>query len=450
MHLLDPKFRPSLEQLESRETPANLTATFDALTHTLTVDGDGDNNQLQIRAVAADATQFLLSSPTDTINTVAADFLTPTGVKNITVRMFTGNDSTTISNASGPVTVKQNLTIHGGKGANSVSATDLSVGGNLNLLNGTNTTSADNMNIFNLKVGGSLTINNGDGDTSTTIWRNVPGLSFVRGNVLLTNGSGRDFTFLVDTNVGGNVNVINGLPNAAGVAGSTRIFNESNTTARSVIGGNVSFSYLAGNTDLRDGIWDMHILGNVTFNHGPGEFTTFVDGYRTNVPVKINGKLTLTGTGANQINLGTGWANTGVVVGGALSVQGGPGNDTLALSELAVGGATQLKLGKGTNTLTIDDSDFGGTFTLRSGAGVDTVNVDTTAGTERATTFAKAVLMFLGDGADTVTRAGGADVNQRIVFYRSFVIHHGAGLSTTTFTLSQEISPFGGLIQFLV
>jgi hypothetical protein len=386
----------------------------------------------------------------DTINGISGDLLSATGVKNITVRMFTGNDSTTISNASGPVTVKQNLTIHGGKGANSVSTTDLKVVRQLNLLNGTNSTGVDATLLTNLIVGGSLTINNGDGDTSTGIQRSSAGLSFIRGNVFVTNGSGSDTNYIIDTNIGGGGNFNNGLPNAGGVAGSTRIFNSFNTTARSVINGSVSVSYLAGNTNIWDGIWDTHVLGNVAFNHGPGTFATYLDGYSTSVPVKINGNLTLTGTGINQISLGTGWDRTGLIVGGALSVRGGPADDILTLYKLAVGGATQLTLGKGVNTVTIDDSDFGGAFTLRSGAGVDTVNVDSTAGTERATTFAKNVLMFLGDGADSVTRAGGADVNQRIVFYRSFVIHHGAGLDVTTFTMAQEISPFGGLIQFLV
>jgi hypothetical protein len=436
--------------LEDRNAPANLTTSFNPLTRTLTVTGDGDNNPLHIRAVSGDTTRFLLSSPVDTINHVTGDYLSPAGVKNLTVKMLGGDDSVTFDNAAGPVAVRKSVTIYGGVGANTVSATDLTVGRSLTILNGTNTTGTDTTNIFNLRVGGSLTINNGDGDTSTTIWRNAPGLSYVRGNVLLTNGSGRDFTYLVDTSVGGSVKVNNGLPNAGGVAGSTRIFNERNSTARSVIGGSVSVSYRAGNTDLRDGIWDMHVLGNVTFNHGPGAFTTFVDGYRTTLPVKIGGKLTLTGTGANVINLGTGWANTGVAVGGALSVLCGPVNDTLKLNEVAVGGATLLNLGNGNNTATIDDSDFGGTFTLKATSGADAVNLDTTAGTTQATTFVGAVLMYLGDGGDTVTREGAADANQRIVFYRSFVIHHGPGADTTTSNAAQEISPFGLAVQYVV
>jgi hypothetical protein len=444
------RFRPSLEQLEVRETPANLTVTFDPLTSKLTVDGDADNNQLEIRAVVGDATRFLLSSPTDTINGLAGDLLSETGVKTIAVRMFAGDDGTTINNVSGPVTVKRNLMIQGGKGANYVIATDLSVGKNLNILNGTNTTSMDLALLTNLKVEGFLTINNGDGDTRTIISRDSAGLSYVRGNYRLTNGSGREFATLIDTNVGGSVKIDNGLPDAAGIAGNTRIFNELNTTARSVIGGNVSVSYLAGNTDNWDGIWDMHVLGNVTFSHGTGAFTTYFDGYATSLPVKINGNLTLTGTGANQMNLGTGWDEAGLVVGGALSVQCGPVNDVLTLYQLVVRGATQLKLGNGDNSLTIDDSDFGGAFRLNTNAGADQVHLETVAGTTRATTFAKSVLMLQGDGPDSVARVGSADANQRIVFYRSFVIHHGPGADVTTTFLTQEISPFGDVIQWLI
>ena len=38
-------------------------------------------------------------------------------------------------------------------------------------------------------------------------------------------------------------------------------------------------------------------LGNVTFNHGPGTATTYLDGYQTSLPVIVRGNLRLTGSG---------------------------------------------------------------------------------------------------------------------------------------------------------
>jgi hypothetical protein len=259
----------------------------------------------------------------------------------------------------------------------------------------------------------------------------------------VTNGSGWDRTDLVDTNVGGSVKVSNGLPDANGTAGNTLIYNFFNATTRSVIGGSVSVAYIAGNTVTWDGIFETHVLGNVTFNHGTGVFTTHLDA------VKIGGKLTLTGTGANQINLGT-WSGVGLIVGGPMTVLGGPAIDTVTLNKVAVGGATLIKLGDGPNTVTINDSDFGGIFTLITGAGEDTINLDTGVGTSTATTFVREVRMFLGDGVDTVNRAGNADANQRIVFYRTFVIRHGLGGDVFSSTAEKEIAPFGGFILWLV
>ena len=41
-----------------------------------------------------------------------------------------------------------------------------------------------------------------------------------------------------------------------------------------LIGGNVAVTNSSGNVSEYDGIWDTEVLGNVTFNHGPGEFMT--------------------------------------------------------------------------------------------------------------------------------------------------------------------------------
>jgi hypothetical protein len=443
--------RRSIELLEGRDVPTNLTATFDPASHTLSIKGDGASNQLQILAVVGDTTRFVLRSPTDTINNRGGDYQSATGVQIITIKMLDGDDSITVNNANGPVSVTKNLTINGGAGANAVTATDLNVRQNFSIVNGTNTTGADANILTHLTVGGSLAVNNGDGDTTTVVNRSTAGLSFVQGSINVTNGVGKDATRINDTNVGGNVSVRNGEPNSGNVAGSTRIYNNLNTTARSLIGGNVSVSYIAGNADIWDGIWDTEVLGNVTYNHGSGNFTTYLDGFATtNLPVKIGGNLTLTGTGANQIFAGSGWDRSGIKIGGAFNVIGGSANDSVTMYMALVGKATQFNLGNGVNAVTIDDSDFGGTFTLICGSGADTVSVDTTTATTQATTFTKNVLMYLGDGADTLTRAGPTDINQRIVFYRSFVVHHGPGADVNNLNLAREISPFGSSIQWVV
>ena len=82
-------------------------------------------------------------------------------------------------------------------------------------------------------------------------------------------------------NVGGDMTVSNGKGDAAGVAGRTQIYNNLNTAARSVIGGNVTVSYLTGDGTTGEGIYDTQVLGSVAFHHGRGTFTTNFDGFRS-------------------------------------------------------------------------------------------------------------------------------------------------------------------------
>jgi len=200
--------------------------------------------------------------------------------------------------------------------------------------------------------------------------------------------------------VDGNVTINNGHGNAAGMAGFVNIFNQFNTPFRSIIGGNLTVTYLDGNAATFDGLWDTEVLGNVTLNHGSGTFATYMDGYNTRLPVLIHGSLAITGTGANSVAFGTAdifGKGSGLVVGRNFTLtSGGGAAETLSFKNFEVGGITSIKLGNGGNTVTIDDSYFGGTFTLLSGAGADTVHLETTAGTTSATEFKKAVHVDLG------------------------------------------------------
>ena len=61
-----------------------------------------------------------------------------------------------------------------------------------------------------------------------------------------------------------------------GLQDSTEIYNEFNGV-RAVIGGNVAVSYVTGQCDDFQGIWDTDIRGNVSFNNGSGIFETNFD-----------------------------------------------------------------------------------------------------------------------------------------------------------------------------
>ena len=113
MHARDRRFRPNLETLEGRETPANLSVSFSSLTHTLTIVGDSLNNNLTVIGVGGDSTKFSLSSATDTFNDLPGPLVSPSGVKNIAIRVLDGDDNVTFTNAV-PINLQGNLSIQGG------------------------------------------------------------------------------------------------------------------------------------------------------------------------------------------------------------------------------------------------------------------------------------------------------------------------------------------------
>jgi hypothetical protein len=450
MRLRRNRFRPCLERLEDRDTPSNFSVNFSGLTHTLTIVGDNQNNSLTVQGVAADVTKFILSSPTDTFNQLAGPFTSPSGVRNIAIRMLAGDDSVTFGNTV-PIDLKGNLSINGGDGANSVTATDLTVEKNFSITNGKNTSGTDDTTLTNLSVGGSLTINNKAGDTSTSITRNSAGISTIGGNLSITNGTGEDQNDIHDMNVGGNVTINNGHGNAqTGLAGYTWFYNFNNTGYRAQIKGNYTVSYLDGNVSSYDGIWDTEVHGDVTFHHGSGSATTNFDGFVTSLPVIIRGNLTMTGSGANTVTIGTQYKHTGLILNKNLTVTTGAAADTLTFNNLEVGGITKLAQGDGNNTVTIDDSVFVGSFTLTTGSGNDQVFLDHTAGTSAPTIFEAPVFISQGAGADFVARDGTTDANQEIIALSTFVIHYGGNAGdSTSYNTSQEIFPFGGSIQWV-
>ncbi len=440
--------RLHLEPLGRRDVPANLTVTYAAASHTLTIVGDDAVNDVTIQGDAADKTHFFLTSTTGDINNVPGPFATKSGVQNINIRMLAGNDTVTFGNTV-PIELAGSLSVNGGDGANTLSTTDLTVKKNFAVTNGVHTGGTATTDLANLTVGGGLSIRNGSGDTFTFIHRNTAGTSAVVGNVTVTNGTGQDVFFMGDMNVGGSVAVANGHGDGV-TAGRTTIYNFANTAARSVIRGSVTVSYLDGDMSAFDALVDTEVRGNVTLNHGAGRFATYFDGYKTSVPVVIRGNLTITGTGPQTVDIGRQYNKTGLVVGKTFAVTAGVGDDFLSLNNLDVSGATRFNLGAGANQVSIDDSVFGGTFALTTGAGIDTINFDTTAGTTQATTFHGAVTIIEGAGVDTLTLAGTADTGQGLVILSTFTVHHGVEGETITENLSHESFPFGNVVKYLV
>jgi hypothetical protein len=438
--------RAHLDRLEARDVPAaNLTVTFSALTHTLTVVGDANDNDVTVTGDATSQTRFSLAS-TGTINGQPSPFSTPDGVKNLVFKMLDGNDTVTFDNTV-PIFVQGSVSINGGAGVNSVTASHLTVGKNLSVTNAAQSTGTDSVNLTDYSSGGNVMVKNAGGDSFTQINRDAPGVSTIKGSLTVTNGTGVDDFFLIDTNVDGNVTVNNGHGTAP-FAGNFDVETIYSSPLRLVIGGNLTVSYLDGNSTNDNGIFDTEVLGNVTLNYGTGTSATdmYAQNISTELPVLIHGNLTITGTGSNTARLDGDSNDTGVVVEKGFTFNsGGATAETLVLKNLQVGGNTSLKLGNGGNTVTINDSYFGGRFTLVSGSGNDTFNVETQAGTSSATEFKKAVLVDLGTGSDVANIAsnGGApDAAQYVVAWSTFEVEATGG----ALSASHVLFPNGGAI----
>jgi hypothetical protein len=238
------------------------------------------------------------------------------------------------------LSVGQSLEVHGGTGSNELRAERFSIGAGLHIVNGVG---SDIVDLKNFRIGGNVSINNGSGGAATgmSALSAAAGFNKVAGHVTILNGAGEDRTLIIDTNVGGNITVHNGPGDAAGEAGYFLIQNAFQKN-RSTIGGNVTVTFLTGNS-VGNGILDAVVRGNVLFNNGSGSSETYFDGLTTVAPVVILGRLKIAGTGQNLVSIGRQFNQTGLRVGRDLVIaMKNPADLTLRAFNLIVNGQTKL------------------------------------------------------------------------------------------------------------
>jgi hypothetical protein len=430
-------FRPLLERLEDRLTPAgNVTSSFTGGSLTLT--GDALANAITISEPTLNGPLVVTPNGTTTLDgQSAAEGFTVTG--NLTIQLGAGNDSISFDLGPNPITVPGTLSIlygsnTGDKLTQTINAVGnaFTVGQNLAISYGAGavTTKLDNLQVGSNSVprSGNVTITHGAGNSTTTIESLAAGqFDNILGNLSVTNTSGVADNQLFDTNVGGNVTFNNGKAGAGNVAGFTVIANFANAT-QATIGGNVAITNQNGNATVTganprgvgDFIGDVHIRGNVTLKLGTGNYSAFVTSDNVPQAPQIDGNLSITGTGSDVVDLGVfpsvqlpaGFSH-GLNVNGSLSVLlGGAGADTLDLTGLVVGKDTNLTTGSGNASVTVNDiraandSEFHGAFNLTTGAGNDTVEINGPhASGSGDITFDGAVSARLGLGNDTLSLA---------------------------------------------
>src|SRR6266853_157701 len=447
----------SIEILEARIAPANITAAV--MGHTLKITGNDTANDITIRGAAGDAFDVICS--TDTINNGGSGFATMTGITDISIKLLGGDDSVTFDNSPVAIHLKGGLKIDGGDGANTVTSTDLTVDKNLSITNGDAGMGTHKNFLTNLTVKGSVMINNGNGNTQTAFGINSPRSFSIYKNLSITNGTGQDGNSVSDENIGGNVTIKNGHGSSGGSAGQTSI-SRSNGTFQPVIKGNVSVSYIDGDS-IADYLSDVDVFGNFTVNHGPGTFDIAIDG--NSMPAAVHGNFTVSGAAFDEVHIGANFGSAGMIVGKNFSVTG---SDSLStFNKLQVGGNTKLTVsntdtftisnsiftgtfthtsGGGANSITIDDTKFEKAYTSMLGGGAVTFKLDTNTGTTLPTTFEGPVSIKSAGGGGSITFAGTSDNNQEVIVESTFIIHTGGASITLTQNLSHELFPFGTFI----
>ena len=421
--------RPSLETLETRDTPSGtVTATFAG--GRLTVTGDAAANSLLITQTD-DGRLVLSNNGSDTLIRLNRDaaggtVTLPAPVTGgVTINLRDGADQLFVDGVALP----GSLTINGGSGeaagpaGNKVYLRDVQVGGSLDITNlaGADDTylwgtvdvrraltirnGAGGSNVWgdkttDLRVGGTLSIFDGAGNDHVDIWGAV---NVAVGGLTVNSGSDLDGSYLRvhpfgNLVVDGAVSVTNGRGNDSTDLGGQNVAIRRAVTIRNGDGG--SFNTLLAQETL--------YAGQVTITNGVGEDHNEITTYDSAV---VHGNVTFT-NGAGDSSNYVGGGNS-LAVGGSVSFVNGAGRDlnTIYSADARVGGAVNVRNGEGDSDTSVAGNAVllvQGQTRITSGTGHDLVSIG--AGREPVSGPAVdvgAIRLDLGDGGSETQIRGG-------------------------------------------
>jgi hypothetical protein len=383
--------RPRVEGLESRWTPADLTAVV-------------SNGVLSITAVAADAVEGLtvLSGAAPGTVDVAPDMGTTVngqpatahfpGVKSVRVSLRGGDDRVGVEELEIP----GNLSIQSGNGANFVDIYRSRIAGNVTVTSGKNATTADDKVFIEsyVWIGGKATINRAGGSGKVNVFNQVE----IGGGLAITGGSGTDEVTLDDIRL-------------TGMARFNLGGGDMNTTfaKRVFLAGSAAVTGSAANDYVI--VADTTITGSLVADLGGGNNAVAVD-YLANVGSSVGSRVSRnlsvqTGSGTDRVYLG---GQQPVFVGGTMTIRTGDEGDTLVANDLTCLGAVDIDLGLGADTCGVDFdpgaagtdvSRFGSSFKLQTGGGDDNVILGLMNEPKQKAMFARAPVLIGGGGDDT-------------------------------------------------
>lgn len=444
----------TLDSLESRVVPVGNVTTFQSGGN-LALIGDAFTNQIVISQSSL-GTVIITGTGGTTVNGFASVIKPLTG--NLGIALGAGDDSITFDLTS-PIFLPGHLTIdYGGANAGVGTKTTQTINATTNFLTvdknfgiryakGNVTTKLDNV-----AVAWNMNVFHAAGDTVFTL-DNLSGagsFSTIAGNLNITNTLGQAKTQIIDTNVGFNVNILNGFARTADkAAGFTQIFNVNNTATLSSIGGNVFIKNGNGTSNINpvtgingDLLADTHVVGSATLRLGAGTGSTVPLPFNATVAalnatgVTIDRSLTISGTATWTGSITLGAPVTGLTVKRNLAINSGNLPATIKLDDVTVLMATNIVTGKDVQTITIDGtagdvgSVFTGSFHVGMGPGADTLSINSGAAAAALTRFRGRVNVSLGADDDTLHLANSGIVNFEAAVPTQLLFDGSTGVNT--------------------
>jgi hypothetical protein len=417
------RFRPTLEALECRLTPSNITATVSAAGN-LTIN---DNVAANITLSQPTANQITITTEGATINGMKG----PVTIKGVTgdlnVNLGAGNDSLTFDLSKTGIAVG-NVSITGTTGnktvtTNAAGTTNvLDVDGSYKEIFGNG---FDFTQLHQFDVSGNMTIDHANGNGLVFLGVDKANLgklfNTVGGNLTVENvtpsgmvGSGFDVDALEETNVGGNVTALMGH----GDGGWTTVGSLSKNSV--TVGGNVNImgtsGFLFGGDVANDSeeVVNAHVTGDVMMDLGSGAGNTALFGNNASASSTSAKNVTILGTGAHDaVTLDASMisGNLGVT----LLSQGG---NSISANDVSVAKNTLLLATGGGNSVAIDNqvpgSTFGGSTMILTGGTNNILEINSHNGGPGTTTFDGPVLADLGDGNDILVLAEAGNVDFKV------------------------------------
>jgi hypothetical protein len=415
-----PSYRPTLEGLESRWTPA--TFAYNATKQLLTVTASpGDiidfsqdsNNPAGHISVTSTTDSFNDSVPTRFVKSVKINVPAGAGVVDLNFSSFGIAGSLTINSAAATPTVVLASEVFIAK---NFTFTSLSANTDETLLMGSS--------VF---IGGNLIASLRGGSNEVELSGNIGG------NATIIGGGGQDQATLDGLTLGGKAGFsLGGGNNQLTSSGDTDTIGKGLVYQGGAADDTVGLFYMGG---------ELNIGGSVSLSMGGGSNAVDLGGFnRTDVggslaitggvDVALNGLVV--GKSAN-IELGNSSFTQKLDVGeldqvfimGGLSVTGGSQTDELNVQSLLVFGNTTIQTLGGGDSIGIDDTGFLGNLTISAGGGNDFISLETDTGLSQALNVGGKVSVLGGADFDTLQLGNAFDSNTILVLDGANAIFNG-------------------------